>query len=112
MTVVGYARVSTTDQDLSLQEAALKAWGADIIRAEKRSGTTTEGREELRAVPEHAGHLPSALMGSSCLQSSDNLAGRPGGPPLDCRLPRSSLRQLASSGCTDEAMAHNGRWAA
>jgi DNA invertase Pin-like site-specific DNA recombinase len=39
-----------TDQDLSIQEAALQAAGCEVIRAEKRSGTTTEGREELRTV--------------------------------------------------------------
>src|ERR1700730_14214419 len=50
MTVIGYARVSTTDQDLSIQEAALTAAGCEVIRAEKRSGTTTAGREELRTV--------------------------------------------------------------
>lgn len=50
MTVVGYARVSTTDQNLDIQIAALKAAGAEIIRAEKQSGTTTEGRVELRTV--------------------------------------------------------------
>jgi DNA invertase Pin-like site-specific DNA recombinase len=50
MTTIGYARVSTTDQDLSIQEAALRAAGCDVIRAEKRSGTTTEGRAELRTV--------------------------------------------------------------
>jgi hypothetical protein len=50
MTIVGYARVSTTDQDLSIQETALRAAGCDTIRAEKRSGTTTAGREELQTV--------------------------------------------------------------
>jgi Resolvase, N terminal domain len=59
MTLIGYARVSTTDQDLSIQEAALKAAGCQVIRAEKRSGTTTEGREALRTVLEflHAGDV-------------------------------------------------------
>ena len=31
----GYARVSTIDQDLSTQRAALKAAGCEVIRAEK-----------------------------------------------------------------------------
>jgi DNA invertase Pin-like site-specific DNA recombinase len=59
MTIIGYTRVSTTDQDLSIQEAVLKASGCEVIRAEKRSGTTTEGREALRTVLEflHAGDV-------------------------------------------------------
>ena len=43
----GYARVSTTGQDYAIQEAALKAAGCTVIRAEKVTGTSTEGREEL-----------------------------------------------------------------
>jgi DNA invertase Pin-like site-specific DNA recombinase len=48
MTAFGYARVSTTDQNLDLQIAALRAAGCEIIRAEKQSGTSTKGREELQ----------------------------------------------------------------
>jgi DNA invertase Pin-like site-specific DNA recombinase len=47
---IGYARVSTTDQDCSIQEDALKAAGAHTVRSERKSGTTTEGRTELATV--------------------------------------------------------------
>jgi DNA invertase Pin-like site-specific DNA recombinase len=50
MTKIGYARVSGTDQDLGLQEAALKTAGCSVIRAEQRSGTTTQGRDALQTV--------------------------------------------------------------
>jgi hypothetical protein len=46
----GYARVSTTDQDLAIQEAALKAAGCTVIRAEKVSGTSLAGRTELETL--------------------------------------------------------------
>ncbi len=48
MAVYGYARVSTADQDLGIQIAALEAAGATMIRSEKISGTSTAGREQLR----------------------------------------------------------------
>jgi DNA invertase Pin-like site-specific DNA recombinase len=49
---IGYARVSTTDQDLSGQEEALRAAGCDVVRKEKVSGTSREGRSELATVLE------------------------------------------------------------
>ena len=47
MALYGYARVSTADQDCTLQEHALRAAGCEVIRAEKVSATRREGRTEL-----------------------------------------------------------------
>jgi DNA invertase Pin-like site-specific DNA recombinase len=44
--------VSSTDQDLSLQEEKLRAAGCQVVRAEKRSGANREGRSELRLLLE------------------------------------------------------------
>ena len=52
MTIYGYARVSTADQDLTIQEEALKASGCEMIRSEKVSGTSTDGRDELKTLLE------------------------------------------------------------
>ncbi len=49
-TVIGYARVSTDDQNCEIQEATLRAAGCTIIRSEQRSGTTVEGRAELDTI--------------------------------------------------------------
>jgi DNA invertase Pin-like site-specific DNA recombinase len=43
----GYARASSEDQDCAIQEAALRTAGCTIIRSEKKSGTTMDGRAEL-----------------------------------------------------------------
>lgn len=45
--MVGYARVSTTDQDLTIQLTALEKAGCDPVFSEKRSGTSTDKRVEL-----------------------------------------------------------------
>ena len=50
MSRIGYARVSTIDQDTGLQVAALQQAGCGVIREEKASGTTTAGRTELATV--------------------------------------------------------------
>lgn len=50
MPKIGYARVSTLDQDTTIQVAALKTAGCEIIREEKASGTSITGRPELSTI--------------------------------------------------------------
>lgn len=50
MTKIGYARVSTTDQDYDGQVERLKAEGCTTIRKEKVSGASRDGRDELAAI--------------------------------------------------------------
>jgi DNA invertase Pin-like site-specific DNA recombinase len=50
MTKIGYARVSTTDQDNEIQIEALQIAGCALIRSEKASGSSTKGRPELAAI--------------------------------------------------------------
>jgi DNA invertase Pin-like site-specific DNA recombinase len=45
--IYGYARVSSQEQDYSLQEAALLKAGCTVVRAKKFSGTRLDGRAEL-----------------------------------------------------------------
>ncbi len=47
MSVVGYARVSSAGQSLEVQQDQLRAAGCEKVFAEKRTGTTTEGRDQL-----------------------------------------------------------------
>ena len=59
MATIGYARVISTDQDLAIQEEALRAAGCTIVRSEKRSGTKIEGRDQLQTILDflHAGDV-------------------------------------------------------
>jgi DNA invertase Pin-like site-specific DNA recombinase len=50
MNNIGYARVSSSDQDCAIQEAALRLEGCNIIRSEQVSGTSRNGRKELDTV--------------------------------------------------------------
>src|ERR671916_367233 len=52
MARIGYARVSTADQDLQAQLTKLKAEGCDIVRSEKVSGGSRDGRTELATIIE------------------------------------------------------------
>jgi len=50
MAVYGYARVSTLSQDTEIQEQKLKEAGCAVIRTEKVSGASRDGRTELQTI--------------------------------------------------------------
>jgi DNA invertase Pin-like site-specific DNA recombinase len=50
MTILGYARASTSEQSTDIQEEALKRAGCELVRTEKKSGTSREGRAELQTL--------------------------------------------------------------
>jgi len=52
MSRFGYARVSTEDQSTDLQVQRLKEYGCSPVRAEKISGKSLEGRDELTSLME------------------------------------------------------------
>lgn len=52
MSRIGYARVSSANQDLDLQVERLNAAGCDVVRSETGSGATRGGRDELATILE------------------------------------------------------------
>lgn len=80
---IGYARVSSRTQDLTIQTNALTSVGCTKIFAEKISGTRTDGRKELERMLEYvregdiliitkldrlARSLPDLLRITACLE--------------------------------------------
>ena len=47
---IGYARTSTTEQNLEAQISALRAVGCGMVRTEQKSGASLDGRPELRTI--------------------------------------------------------------
>ena len=67
--LVGYARVSTQDQDTALQLDALARLGCSVVFEEKGSGATRKGRKEL------ARCLASLRKGDTlCVSTIDRIA--------------------------------------
>jgi DNA invertase Pin-like site-specific DNA recombinase len=50
MSLIGYARVSTDQQSTDIQVANLKEAGCQVIRKEKVSGRSRDGRTELQTI--------------------------------------------------------------
>ena len=55
---IGYARVSTADQNLDAQTAAFQAAGCTMVRTETGDGATLAGRPELGSILEWVITLP------------------------------------------------------
>lgn len=54
MAIIGYARVSGKGQSTDIQQADLKALGCDRIYFEQQSGSTTNGRKQLKEMLDYA----------------------------------------------------------
>ena len=67
---IGYARTSTSDQNLDAQITALKSAGCGMVRTEQKSGTTLDGRSELKTILEW---LFSALLSRKRCRPPSNL---------------------------------------
>ena len=60
---IGYARISTVDQNLDAQITALMAAGCGMVRTEQKSGTTLEDRLELKTILDFI-HPGETLVGT------------------------------------------------
>ena len=74
---IGYARVSSTDQDLALQIERLKAAGCEMVRSEKVTGSTGLTHEISVAGPSLMNNdVPSRLRGEDHVHRKPGSASR------------------------------------
>src|SRR3954452_6011946 len=104
----GYARVSSTDQDCALQEARLRDAGCEVIRAERVSGASRDGRDELARMMDflHDGdELVAVKLDRLGRSTRDvlNLVRAASGPALT----KDSLRFPLVGSCRDEDRRRN-----
>jgi Resolvase, N terminal domain len=67
--LIDYARVSTSGQDTATQVEKLKAAGCTIVRTEKVSGGSREGRSELASIMDAKGQART-LACYTCARST------------------------------------------
>ena len=109
---IGYARTSTVDQNLDAQIAALKAAGCGMVRTEQKSGTSLEGRTELKTILDfiHPGETLVVTRIDRLARSMQDLqtivaklkekGAHLAWPPLSNLLIRRPLRARPSSTCS------------
>lgn len=83
--IVGYARVSSSDQDLTIQIQQLEAYGCERIYSEKVSGKDAESRAELNKMIDFVREGDTMVVTKTdriarntldALQIADKLAGK------------------------------------
>ena len=62
MAVYGYARASTLEQNVTIQEDALRRAGCAVIRSEKVSGSSRAGRSELALLLQFLRHGDTLMV--------------------------------------------------
>ena len=62
MAVYGYARASTLEQNVTIEEDALRRAGCEVVRSEKVSGSSRAGRSELALLLQFLRHGDTLIV--------------------------------------------------